>query len=113
MFSDPVSVTIDSVAHNLSRMPSVGLTGSFNKTDVARLTIAHQNGKRRRSTARLELPVSDDPITGAPRSVTTYVVFDRPNDTGDVTVTDAFIALSTWLNASTQAAVGKILNGEA
>lgn len=118
MFSDPQSVTINSVAISLPRTSSGNNGGSFQAADATVLeTVSHAYGKRTRRTWRIQhSKVVPDPLVPAqntPYSMTFYVVADVPPVGYSVAeqkqVIDGFI---TQLNASSGALITKFLGGE-
>jgi hypothetical protein len=118
MFSDPQSVTINSVAISLPRTSAGVATGAFQAADGTVLeTVAHAYGKRARRTWRIQhSKVVPDPLVPAqntPYSMTFYVVADVPLVGYSVAeqkqVIDGFI---TQLNASSGALITKFLGGE-
>jgi hypothetical protein len=117
-FSDPQSITINAVPNSLPRVSSRDNAGIFSKDDGnVKLTVSNLYGKRTRRTARIDFrKVAADPLFPAqntPYSMSFYVVVDVPPVGFSVTeqkqVIDGFIA---WMNASSGAAITKILGGE-
>lgn len=116
MLADPQSVTINAVPHSLPRTGSN--PGQFTKDDGAiRLTVSHANGKRIRSSIRLDnAKISADPMVPSQNqkvSASVYLVIDRPQ-TGYTNaelklIVDGFLA---WMSASSGANVTKVLGGE-
>jgi hypothetical protein len=83
MYSDPQSVTINSVAVSLPRTSSGANNGAFNSADGnTKMTVAHQYGKRNRRTVRLDSrKIAADPLLdGVSREYTmsAYLVIDHP-----------------------------------
>jgi len=118
MFSDPQSVTINSVAISLPRTSAGVATGAFQAADGTVLeTVSHAYGKRARRTWRIQhSKVVPDPLVPAqntPYSMTFYVVADVPLVGYSVAeqkqVIDGFIS---QLNASSGALITKFLGGE-
>lgn len=118
MFSDPQSVTINSVAISLPRTSAGVLTGAFQSADgYVKETVQHAYGKRVRRTWRIQhSKVVPDPLVPAqntPYSMTFYVVADVPPVGYSVAeqkqVIDGFI---TQLNATSGALITKFLGGE-
>lgn len=119
-FTDPQSITIDTVTTSLPRVSQVGQTSKYRSADgTITLTASHQEGKRKRSVIRLdqiEFGVSD-PYTGltGDQSASMYLVIDRPKNSA---VFDAAFSLNTWvgfdalLNASSDLAITKLVAGE-
>lgn len=117
--ADPQSVTIGS-AVSLPRTGSGLNAGAFTSSDGnAKLEISHQfsRNSRVRRTARLtHRKIAADPLAADRNleySMTTYVVFDVP--LVGYTVAEAVqvgTGLTTWLTASTNANMTKVLGGE-
>lgn len=121
-FADPQSVTISTGALSLPRTGSGPANGSFKTYDAtnhvtAELLVSHAYGKRTRRTARLNLTkVAADPFNSslnANYSSSIYVVVDHPlvGFTPAELHTD-MTGLTTWLTASSGAAIDKLLGGE-
>lgn len=117
-FTDPQTVTINTVANTLPRVSTNGTTSSYKKDDgTVTLSASHSYGKRIRSTIRLDhSKIAPDPLissTSIKFSMSAYVVVDRPN----VGYTNAEAkqiadALFAYLTASSGANVTKFLGGE-
>lgn len=103
MFADPQSVTVNAVAKSLPRTGSGDHTGTFeDPADGLVLTISHQNGRRHRSTVRLDnSKISADPLvptSNRPYSLSAYVVLDTPLQGYTTTEIGYYLkALSDWL----------------
>lgn len=117
-FADPQSVTISGVTTSLPRISS-GANASIYKSNDGLITLTASNayGKRTRRTIRLNVAkISADPYLPAANiktDVSTYIVFDIPPAGFTVAeVTALFTGFSTLLNASSAAAVTKLLGGE-
>jgi len=128
MFTEPLVLTpgtsFDAGAVSLPRVSSSGMTSiyqapcSVNAGSLLRVTASHQLGRRYRRVLRLDY--SDNAgstlVTGttAPRSLSTYVVFDIPN-LGQFNATDLLAIFNglkgTW-SAGTDAVMKKLLAGE-
>lgn len=116
MFSDPQSVTINSVATSLPRVLIGAGNATYRSADEAvSLRISHQDSKnRRRRMVRLDwIIVAADPLTAENTSQTAgvYLVVDEPV----VGFTDAQLgyivdALLDW--AGTAGNISKLLGGE-
>jgi len=83
MFSDPQSVTVNSVAVSLPKISAGNMLGTYATPDgTYTLTISHANNKRERSMIRLDArkvsPSSIDPTKNQPFSASVYVVNDSP-----------------------------------
>lgn len=118
MFSDPQSVTIGGVATSLPRVGSGISQGVFQTPDGATtMSISHSIGKRARRTAKLSMKLfASDPITptnNVPVNGAFYVVCDFPLQGISATQQkDLASALATWLTASTNANLIKLIGGE-
>lgn len=118
MFTDPQSITINSVAQTLPRTGVGTSSSSYSKDDGnVKLAVSHAYGKRLRRTARIDFrKTAADPLFPAqntPYSMSTYIVADVPI-TGFTVVEQKQIvdALVGWLSASSGANVTKMLGGE-
>ena len=117
-FSDPQSVTIVGGATSLPRISSGTNQGVFGSSDgYNKLTVATTYGSRTRHTARLDLAkVAANPFDStlnAKYSMSAYIVFDVP--TVGYTIADMVTnsaGLCTWLTASTNANLTKLMGGE-
>lgn len=116
MFSDPTSVTYNSVATSMPKVDTGNRRGVYESADDAlRLSIAHANGKRQRSEVRLDhhKTAADpiDPTKNRPYDMSAYFVLNRPvtgyTDAEAQLVYDALVAFVT--NATNKA---KILGQE-
>lgn len=118
MFSDPQSVTINSVANSLPRTSSGTNSGVFTKDDgLVKLSISHTLGRRNRRVVKLDhAKIAADPLlagVNVKASMTVHLVVDSP-ETG-YTLAEAkqiVDALTGYLTASSGANVTKILGGE-
>lgn len=117
--ADPQSVTINSVAVSLPRIPAGENKGVFKSNDGnATLTVSHTYGKRPRSVVRLDhQKVAPDPLISSTNilyGMGVYLVADRPQTGYTVAeqkqIVDALIAL---LTASSGVFVTRFLGGEA
>ncbi|DAD49991.1 TPA_asm: coat protein [ssRNA phage Gerhypos.1_36] len=117
-YSDPQTVTIDSVANSLARTATGANTGAFTLNDGSiQLSVAHTYGKRTRRTARIthKKIVSDPllPSTNVPVSMSFYVVADVPVQGYSVDEIQKIITgFTTWMTASSGANITKLLGGE-
>jgi len=118
LFSDPQSITINTVAQSLPRTSIDKTAAVYTKDDGnVKLTVGHAYGKRNRRTARVDFrKTAADPLFPAqntPYSMSCYIVADVPT-TGFTIVEQKQIvdALVAWLSASTGANVTKLLGGE-
>lgn len=104
MFTDPQSVTVNSVAQSMPRVATTGKQTTYQKADESfKLTIGHTpSGKRIRSLARLDQrAVVADPLTAVNdyETLSFYVVIDRPNYGFTMTQVEQLIAgFKTWLD---------------
>lgn len=122
-YADPMSITIDGVTTSLPRVSSSGYTGEFTGyiSDDTKITLkaSHQYGKRVRRVLRLDHQTyaATDPYTSlaADTGLSIYTVFDLPVSQAyypaDLVkkIWDGYDAL---LNASSDAAITKLLGGE-
>lgn len=107
MFSDPTTITYDTVAKPLPRVAVGNMQALYRSADGAfELSIAHSANKRERSVVKLVLnKVGVDPFdTSRSRSYTAsvYTVIDAPlNGVGytDAELEDAVLALTDFLKA--------------
>ena len=104
MFSDPQSVTVNSVAQSMPRVETNGRKSVYRKADETyTLTISHTPNKDRvRSMARIDQKaVVPDPLTSVNdyETLSFYVVVDRPLAGFTMTQTEQLIAgFKTWLD---------------
>lgn len=82
-FSDPISVTIDSVASNYNLIERSGTRAVYRTADGAmEVVISHQEGKRNRRTVRFNrYDVTADPFVPSNNvevSYSAYIVIDTP-----------------------------------
>lgn len=117
-FTDPQSVTINSVAQTLNRTLSAPTASGFSKDDGnVVLSVAHSKGKRLRHSIRLDhRKIAADPLStayNAQYSMSCYIVCDVPNVGYTVAEQKQIVdALTAYLTASTGAKVTSLLNGE-
>lgn len=118
MFTDPQSVTINTVANSLPKISSGSNQSIYQKDDgTVKLTVSHQYGSRTRRLIRLDhSKIASDPLMAGVNvraTFSTYLVLDVPNTGYTVTeqkqIVDAFTA---YLTASSGAIVTKALGGE-
>jgi hypothetical protein len=104
MFSDPQSVTVNSVAQSMPRVSVKDLSAIYQKSDGTwKLTLSHTPSKDRiRSMARIDQrKVVTDPLTSVNDydTLSFYVVIDRPLYGFSSTEVEQIIAgLKTWLD---------------
>jgi hypothetical protein len=116
--ADPQTVTVNAVAKTLARVGSSDYSGTFNSAaDGLVLRVSHTQGRRNRSTVRLEISkISADPLvpsTNRPYSMTVYAVVDTPTQGFTTTeITNNIKALVDWFTASSYAGTVKIVNKE-
>lgn len=114
-FTDPQTITVNTVAKTLNRVKSDGLRSEYVTDDEEfRFTISHQESKTRtRRMVRVDhRVVAADPLTSVNeyKSTGIYLVIDEP----EYGFTDAEIdydvqALNTWLSTAN---VTKVLSGQ-
>lgn len=118
MFSDPISITVNAVAQSLNRTSMGTNQGAFRKDDGSHsLSIAHTLGKSNQRVIRLDRTqtVSDPFTTGEFLTATdsVWLVTRTPQSLLTITqqkqLVDGFL---TYLQASSGAAITKLLNGE-
>lgn len=118
MFSDPQSVTINSIAVSLPRISGGVNSGTFKSNDgLVTMKVAHSYGRRNRRKIELDhSKISADPFlpaTNVAVGMGCYLVVDVPPAGYTVAeqkqVVDGFIAA---LNASSGALITKFLGGE-
>jgi hypothetical protein len=102
-FTDPQSVTINSVAKSMPRVKIDGQLSVYQNSDESwKMTLSHQaSGTRTRSMARLDQrKVVTDPLTAANDYdfLGVYLVIDRPSYGFSVTEVEQIVAgLVAWL----------------
>jgi hypothetical protein len=117
-YSDPQTITINTVANTLPRISSGVNSGVFSKDDGnVKLSVSHQYGKRTRRQIRVDFrKVAADPLsTGYNKeySMSTYLVVDQPPVGFSVTEIKQIVdALTAYLTASSGAKVTQLLGGE-
>lgn len=117
MFTEPQTITIDTVAQTLNRLGSGENTGRFGTSDRSHsLLVSHQNGRRLRHQIRLQKDtlVPNPLISGqnVNQSMSVFLVVDVPvgyDVAAAKKVADGFLA---YLQASSGVAVTKLLGGE-
>jgi len=115
MFSDPQSVTINSVAKSMPRVSTNGQQSVYTNSDESyKLTISHQiSGDKVRSLVRLDnRAIVADPLTSVNdyQTHTTYVVDERPKYGFTMTqVEQQFAGFLAWFTTGN---VDKIFGGE-
>lgn len=114
-FSDPQSITVNSVAKSMPRVSNGDLNSTYKSADDAwQMRISHQKSKSRvRRMVRIDNKlVAADPLTAENKyqSVGVYLVIDEP-DVGvdDTTIGYQVAALTAW---ATPANVAKVLASE-
>lgn len=109
MFTDPQSITINTVATSLPRVTVGAYNGVYASADGnVKMTISHQNRKSgvESTLVRFDQKVTvSNPLTGLPSSqtITNYLVIQRPPNS--VGVTDAQVgyllaAALAWLGVT-------------
>lgn len=117
-FSDPQSVTVAGTTYSLPRIVTLPTASTFqDATSVMKLDVSQQNGKINRSLARVDLKkISTDPLTDIKLSLTAsaYIVIQRPAVGFSATeLKDLVVGLTTYLTASSNANLLKLVGGEA
>lgn len=118
MFSDPQTITINTVANTLPRVSTNGASSVYQKDDGnVKLTASHTTGKRTRRVARIDYrKTAADPLF--PQQNTAFsmgiqLIVDVP--TVGFTVTEQkqiADALLGWATATSGANLTKLLGGE-
>lgn len=117
-FSDPQSLTINSVATSLPRTSFGADKGVFSTADgTVSLAVSHIRGKRIRHTVRVDASkVAADPFVpnvNQKVGMSAYVVIDTPiNGYTAAEAKQIVDALTAFLTASTGANVTRVLGGE-
>jgi hypothetical protein len=116
MFSDPQSVTLNSVAQSLPKIEVGARKGVYRKSDsTLQLTISHTPAQKRvRSMYRLDqFAVVTDPISNEndQEFAGAYLVIDRPNFGFSQTQIEQLVACLTAA-VNTAGVVGKLFAGE-
>lgn len=117
-FSDPLSVTISGTTITLPRVSSGVNEAEYRSGDgLAKVTAAHQYGKRQRRTVRIDTSKIAPDVFKETENVMVgmsyYAVFDLP--IAGYTPADAlatFVGFNNLLTASSNALVVKLLGGE-
>lgn len=116
-FADPITIN-DGTARTLARTGFTANGGSFRSADgLYNVTVSHSYGKRNRTVARLDVTkVAADPLlagVNVQASMSAYLVIDAPvtGFSSAEQVSEA-AALCTWLTASTNAQLVKLVGGE-
>lgn len=118
MFADPITITVNAVGQVLNRTSMGANSGAFRKDDGSHsLSIAHTLGKNNQRVIRFDRTqtVSDPFTTGEYLTATDSVWLVSRSPQGLLTVVqqkqlvDGFL---TYLQASSGAAVTKLLSGE-
>lgn len=119
--SDPITITIAGTAKTFSRISTSGSRTVYRTSDgLYDLTVSHQDGKRRRTSVRInKYSTTSDPFLtdrNVPITTSFYMVFDTEqlviDGTGATDQKDSAVGLFNWLTASTNAALIKIIAGE-
>lgn len=117
-FSDPQSLTINSVATSLPRTAFGTNSGAFTSADGAvKLSVSHQKGNRNRHVVRVDHnKVAPDPLISSQNikfSMSAYLVIDVPQTGYSATEAKQIVdALTAFLTASTGANVSRVLGDE-
>jgi len=118
-FSDPQSITINSVAISLPRVSSGAFTGQFQSNDGLTVEkIAHTTTKNRiRRSLRFDVAkIAADPLTAGQNnrySMSAYLVVDVPVTGYTVAEAKQLVdGMMTYLTASSGAKITQFLGGE-
>jgi hypothetical protein len=114
-FSDPQSLTINAVAVSLPRTGFSTDKGTFSSGDgTVTLAISHQNGRRKRHTARTDhSKIASDPFVpnvNQQVGMSAYLVVDTP--TNGYSVEEAADVADALVAYLTPATIRRILGGE-
>jgi hypothetical protein len=116
MFSDPQSVTVNSVAQSMPRVENTGTSAVYKKADETyKLSISHTKAGRDRIRSLVRIDqraIVPDPLTAVNdyETLSFYCVVDRPSVGFTSTqVNDLVAGLKTWLDST---AVGKLFGQE-
>lgn len=105
-FTDPQTITVDTVAQTLNRIKSDGYRSEYAEQDEEfKLTISHQESKTRtRRMVRVDQRVvAADPLTSVNeyKDLGVYLVIDEPEyGFTDAEIDDVVQALCTWLSTA-------------
>jgi len=116
--ADPQSITISGSTISLPRVSTGNKQSEYLSSDgLTGLKLASSYGNRTRQTVRLDLKkVSADvylPSQNVERSMSCYLVFDRPvQGYTNADALAAFVGFNTLVTASTNAVITKLLGGE-
>lgn len=118
-FADPQSIKVGGTATSLPRTASGTSSGGFTSADGAiGLTIAHNvgNSRNRRTIRKTVSKVAADPLNSSrnlPVSASAYIVLDVPKVGFTATEQiDLLASLAEYLQASSNAAITKLVGGE-
>lgn len=118
MFSDPQSITINTVANTLPRVAVGDRQASYSKDDdTLRLAISHAvsaKGRTRRMVRLDHSKIASDPFVNGnnrPVSSSAYLVVDEPSD-GAYTNSELLENIKGLLGWLSDANVSKLLAGE-
>lgn len=117
-YSDPQTVTVNSVPVSLPRTSSGPTSGAFTSSDgTLQLSVSHALGRRHRRSVRLtQNLITADPLIPSqnrPTSMSCYMVVDTPvNGMTNAQIKQVVDALTGYLTASTGARVTQLLGGE-
>lgn len=106
MFSDPQSVTVNSVAQSMPRVETTGQSSKYQTADESyKLSISHQkSNKRIRSMVRIDnRAVVPDPLTSVNdyENLGVYLVVDRPEVGFSATQVDNLVqGFKAWLTTA-------------
>jgi len=116
--ADPATITISGTPTSLPRTSVDDERSEYTSADgLMQLIASHDYGKRTRRMARLDLSkLTSDPFKPAENvkvSMSVYTVFDLPPaGYTNAEALAAWVGYNTYLTASTNAVVSKLLGGE-
>lgn len=117
-FSDPQTLTINSVANTLPRTSSGQSSGVFTKDDgTVKLSVSHSSGKRTRHSIRVDFSkIAPNPLISAQNimfSMSVYLVVDIPLTGFTIAEQKQIVdALTTYLTATSGARTTQLLGSE-
>nr|QDH87285.1 MAG: hypothetical protein H3RhizoLitter13207_000002 [Leviviridae sp.] len=117
-FSDPQTITINSVANTLPRTSSGISSGVFTKDDgTVRLSVGHSSGKRMQDNIRVDFQkIAPNPLISAQNimfSMSVNLRVDRPLTGFTVAEAKQIVdALTSYMTATSGARATQLLGGE-
>lgn len=120
MLADPQTITISSNARTLAQTDLTASTGVYTDTDNGLTLYVTQRvekgtGTRRATVSLTTTKIAADPLTAINQRVDDAVTISfkvPPSGFTKAEIAAAFAGLSSWLTASTNANLNKVLGGE-